>query len=163
MERFYKIGIVLIIVMVVFVLFWAVWSFPHGNSDGNNNPVPFQQHYCYWDYLLNETDHLDTYYVPDEGNKYVVVTLRVVNNDSEPFSNNPYFWSLTVNRISYDTSFVTYLSDENAYESVEVQYGGTYTWKIVFEIPKKGTFLGGLEITYDTWYGPTMRFNPWLL
>lgn len=134
-----------------------------GNSDDHENIPPVEQHYCYWDYALNETDHLDTYYFPKEENKFVVVTLKVVNNDTEPFETNPFYWSLVVNHISYDPSYYTWAAKEIGYQSVAVNYLGTHTWKIVFEIPEKNTVLGAIEMVYGTWGGPTMQYNPYLL
>ena len=155
-------GVVVIVIIFIGIFVFGTAIMRLGNDHGDNVPTP-TAHYCYWDYSLNETDHLDTYYYPGNESKFVVVTLKVVNNDTEPFDNNPYFWKLTVNQISYDVSFYTFAAKEINYRSVEVQYQGTYTWKIVFELPKTGTYLGGIQITYDSWYGPTMRFNPYLL
>lgn len=124
-------------------------------------PTP-EAHYCYWDYELEEKDHLDTYYYPTNGSKFVVVTLKVVNQDDVPFSNNPYFWCLTINRVSYDISFYTFAVDEINYESVEVNRGGNYTWKIVFETPENISSTS-MSIGYDNWMGPHMKQDSRLL
>ena len=73
---------------------------------------------------------------PDEGNKYLVISVTITNNDKE--SHYVYSSDFTLedeNTIQYDTSYETSKVEDNL-EGTDIQPGGSITGSIGFEIPE---------------------------
>lgn len=72
-------------------------------------------------------------------NNFIVVTVRISNNGSETWEQNPINCKLIKDGASYDYSTKTYLLDNNMSSMTEINPGITKTMSIAFETPTKST------------------------
>lgn len=153
------VGIAMVVILGMVVMIGEM-------GDHHQNPPPYkppiESYACNWDYSLNTTDHFGVYTYPGAGMKYVILTLKVINNASESITTNLYLWSFTLNHITYSPSGMTYIGNWVSYQTVDVQHGGTFTWQIVYEVPTEVS-LSNPTIEYSAYIHPIMHFEPSLL
>ncbi len=90
---------------------------------------------------------------PNEGQHYIVATIKVVNNAPIDVNTNALMWDLTSDSITYSCSFYTFEPKLADYESVVLEKGGTSTFEIIYEVPLNVT---AGTIAYSTFPMPKM-------
>jgi len=103
---------------------------------------------CHIDFKVTTTQHIGEYYSSlgvyqneaGAGMKYAIYEITVVNGADKSLSLNAYFWESVISGVTYQHSVATYDSSIG-YQSVDVGKGGTFTTKIVFEVPSSSSLF----------------------
>jgi len=122
---------------------------------------------CRYDFSVSTTTHIGQYYESlDEyqweasaGNKFAVVTIRIVNDAEKSVSTNAFYWTLTVSGVGYTAHTATW-DDSIGYQVVDVGKGADFTTKVVYEVPASAS---SYFLSYQGYDAPKMAQDSSLL
>lgn len=78
-----------------------------------------------------------------------MVSLDIKNNGYDSFSTNPFYFSVIVNNVEYDTAWVCVMLEDEL-KIVDLLDGGRIFGKLAFEVPKEVTSTG-YQLKYQAW------------
>jgi type II secretory pathway pseudopilin PulG len=127
--------IALIIVVVIVAIVAAIVVLPGLSSVASARA-------CHVSFSVSTATHIGQYYdslgvyqhQPSAGMKYAIYTITVNNQADRSLSTNAYFWESVISGVSYQNDVATYDSSIG-YQNVDVGKGGTFTTKIVYQVP----------------------------
>lgn len=116
-------------------------------TSGESAPAPPPDKTIVIKYSCITTDQIGEWFHADSGYTYLVISLDIRNTGYDSFGTNPFYFSVIVNDVRYDTTWVG-LDDE--LKMVDLLDGGKISGKLAFEVPEEVTSTG-YQLEYQAW------------
>ena len=131
------------------------------DQDGDTSSIPSYSknetaiyenvHYKVTNVTYSEGEDYDT---PSEGNKFVIVTLKIENKSGKTISYNAWDWKIINSQGQIDGEAFTTIDSDTNLSSGDLANNGSKTGTLVFEVPINET---SIKLYY---YGNIFNDNP---
>jgi len=99
----------------------------------------------YLTYESSTTKYIDQFTTASPGYMYLILSMHINNTGKQKYSTNPFFWTVTIDGITYSTDAATFSQQYNS-PAMDVGPGGKADFYLVYQVKDTAT---GYQINYN--------------